>query len=78
MPPEVLSESKCMCCKSQDISSGIMELEKIRFEFGSRIAGGGWQRENMSASEESRQVAASEKRNMRFRPRPRPLRARLF
>jgi hypothetical protein len=40
MPPEVLSESKCMCCKSQDISSGIMELGKIRFEFGSRIAVG--------------------------------------
>jgi hypothetical protein len=38
MPPEVLTESKCMCCKSQDISSGIMELGKFRFEFGSRIA----------------------------------------
>jgi hypothetical protein len=40
MPPEILTEFKWMCCKSQDISSGIMELEKIRCEFGSRIAQG--------------------------------------
>jgi hypothetical protein len=40
MPPEILTESKCMCCKSQDISSGIMELGKIRCEFGSPIATG--------------------------------------
>ena len=70
MPPEVLSESKCMCCKSQDISSGIMELEKIRFEFGSRIAGGGWQRENMSASEESRQVAGVRETKHAFQATP--------
>ena len=38
MPPEILTEFRCMCCKSQDISSGIMELGKIRCEFGSRIA----------------------------------------
>jgi hypothetical protein len=40
MPPEILTEFKGMCCKSQDISSGIMELGKIRFAFGSGIAGG--------------------------------------
>jgi len=40
MPPEILTEFKGMCCKSQDISSGIMELGKIRFAFGSGIATG--------------------------------------
>lgn len=40
MPPEILTDSNGMCCKSQDISSGIMELEKIRCGFGSRIASG--------------------------------------
>ena len=40
MPPEILTDSKGMCCKSQDISCGIMELAKIRYEFGSRIASG--------------------------------------
>jgi hypothetical protein len=39
MPPEILTEFKGMCCKSQDISSGIMQLGKIRFAFGSGIAG---------------------------------------
>jgi hypothetical protein len=39
MPPEILTEFKCVCCKSQDISCGIIRLGKIRFEFGSRIAG---------------------------------------
>jgi hypothetical protein len=38
MPPEILTESKCVCCKSQDISCGIIRLGKIRFAFGSRIA----------------------------------------
>ena len=43
MPPEIPIEFKCVCCKSQDISCGIIWLGKIRFAFGSRIAGGGWQ-----------------------------------
>jgi hypothetical protein len=38
MPPEILTEFKCVCCKSQDISCGIIRLGKIRFVFGSRIA----------------------------------------
>jgi hypothetical protein len=38
MPPEIPTELRVVCCKSQDISSGIMQLGKIRFEFGSRIA----------------------------------------
>jgi hypothetical protein len=38
MPPEVPTEFRVVCCKSQGISSGIMELAKIRCEFGSRIA----------------------------------------
>jgi hypothetical protein len=29
MPPEILTEFKGVCCKSQDISSGIMELGKL-------------------------------------------------
>jgi hypothetical protein len=40
MPPEILTKFKELCCKSQDISRGIMELEKIKCEFGSRIAQG--------------------------------------
>jgi hypothetical protein len=42
MPPEILTDFSGMCCKSQDISCGIMELAKIRYEFGSRIACGGF------------------------------------
>jgi hypothetical protein len=42
MPPEILTDFSGMCCKSQDISCGIMELAKIRYEFGSRIASGGF------------------------------------
>jgi hypothetical protein len=38
MPPEVPTDFTLVCCKSQDISSGIMELAKIKWAFGSRIA----------------------------------------
>ena len=40
MPPEIPTDFTVLCCKSQGISSGIMELGKIRFAFGSGIAGG--------------------------------------
>jgi hypothetical protein len=46
MPPEILTEFKCVCCKSQDISCGIRRLGKIRFAFGSRIAGAICKKEN--------------------------------
>lgn len=48
MPPEILTDSKGMCCKSQDISCGIMELAKIKYEFGSRIASGGFTAEGIA------------------------------
>jgi len=38
MPPEVPTEFRVVCCKSQGISSGIMELGKIKCAFGSGIA----------------------------------------
>jgi len=38
MPPETHTEFIVVCWKSQGISSGIMELGKIRCSFGSRIA----------------------------------------
>jgi hypothetical protein len=46
MPPEILTEFKCVCCKSQDISCGIIRLGKIRFAFGSRIARAVCKKEN--------------------------------
>jgi hypothetical protein len=46
MPPEILTEFKCVCCKSQDISCGIIRLGKIRFAFGSRIAKAAGKKEN--------------------------------
>jgi hypothetical protein len=55
LPPEILTEFRCMCCKSQDISSGIMELGKIRCEFGSRIAQG---KSSQSGSEAATGVAS--------------------
>ena len=51
MPPEILTEFKCVCCKSQDISCGIIRLGKIRFAFGSRIAGGGLQEGELVVTE---------------------------
>ncbi len=41
MPPEILTEFNCMCCKSQDISSGIMELGKIDLNLAVELLEGG-------------------------------------
>jgi len=51
MPPEILTEFKCVCCKSQDISCGIIRLGKIRFVFGSRIARAVCKMENWKVSD---------------------------